>query len=84
MKSRSSILLLLVAGLLLPGVPAQNLTGEGENGATPIWSLTSRIAAGSSNICGATFEDTNAVGQCILSGPLDRPADISVDRYLLH
>lgn len=66
---------LLVFGLLKAAL-AQNTTEEGDDGATPIWSLTSKIASGSSNICGATFADTNAVSNCVPFGSLDRPLNI--------
>lgn len=66
MKQRRSVLLLLVVGVFLSSASSQNVTEEGKNGATPIWSLTSKIAEGSSNICGATFADTNAVRHLVL------------------
>lgn len=82
MKHRFLVPFLWVFGTLYT-VSAQNTTDDGENGATPIWSLTTKIEAGTSNICGATFADTNAVRRSTISG-IYYTADCHLDGYLLH
>ncbi|CZT18082.1 uncharacterized protein RCC_03921 [Ramularia collo-cygni] len=61
MKERFALLLFLTAGLIHPAL-TQETAGNGANSSIPIWSLTTEVNAFSSNLCGATFEDTNATG----------------------
>lgn len=58
--SYSVLLWLAVLTTIVNGQDTNETTSDGA--AVPIWSLTTKIQAGSSNICNKTFADTNATG----------------------
>lgn len=73
MNPRPTVVLLSAAACLL-FVEAQSTSNDSDS-AIPIWSETTKILAGSSNICDGTFADFNAVGRLNFQACSSQTAD---------